>query len=156
VHDFYHDGEHATLCLSEEGRRRRRIGLQAAAAEALSECIVRAGWTVDRSSFPAHMRERTALQTAPWPQVTWRLMESHLRRFPGAVRQVPRADGTFMATCVYTPHSLRATTVTLMLEAGVDIAKVQALLGHPHLTTTQIYDKRRRSTADSASYSVPL
>ena len=30
-------------------------------------------------------------------------------------------------------------------EAGVDIIKVKDLLGHRHVTTTQIYDKRRRS-----------
>jgi site-specific recombinase XerC len=50
---------------------------------------------------------------------------------------------------VYTPHSLRATT--LLLDANVDIIKVKELLGHRHVTTTQIYDKRRRSTSESAS-----
>jgi hypothetical protein len=28
--------------------------------------------------------------------------------------------------------------------------------GHRHITTTQIYDKRRRTTAESASHEVPL
>jgi site-specific recombinase XerD len=58
--------------------------------------------------------------------------------------------------CVYTPHSLRATTATLLLDAGVDIAKVQELLGHRHITTTQIYDKRRRTAKESASHDVPI
>jgi site-specific recombinase XerC len=53
------------------------------------------------------------------------------------------------------PHSLGATTLTRLLDAGVDIAKVQELLGHRHITTTQIYDKRRRSTAESAD-GVPI
>jgi integrase len=54
--------------------------------------------------------------------------------------------------CIYTPHSLRATTATLLLDANVDIIKVKDLLGHRHVTTTQIYDKRRRSTSESASH----
>jgi site-specific recombinase XerD len=31
----------------------------------------------------------------------------------------------------------------------VDLIKVKELVGHRHVTTTQIYDKRRRSTLDS-------
>jgi site-specific recombinase XerC len=58
--------------------------------------------------------------------------------------------------CVYTPHSLRATTATLLLDASVDIRKVQDLLGHRHITTTQIYDKRRLSTSESASHDLPI
>ena len=61
-------------------------------------------------------------------------------------------DGNEFSICMYSPHSLRATTATLLLDAGVEISKVQELLGHKHITTTQVYDKRRRSTKESASY----
>ncbi len=51
---------------------------------------------------------------------------------------------------------MRATAATLLLDAGVEIRNVQELLGHRHVTTTQIYDKRRRSTSESASHDVPI
>jgi hypothetical protein len=33
----------------------------------------------------------------------------------------------------------------IVLDAGVAIESVQELLDHKHITTTQLYDKRRRS-----------
>jgi site-specific recombinase XerD len=38
----------------------------------------------------------------------------------------------------------------------VGIIKVKGLLGHRHVTTTQIYDRRRRSAKEGASHDVPI
>jgi integrase len=90
------------------------------------------------------------------------LLQSYLVGLPGSMREeeeeVLAKDGSMekVKRCLYTPHSLRATTATLLLDAGVDIIKVKELLGHKHVTTTQIYDKRRRSLKEGASHYVPI
>ena len=86
----------------------------------------------------------------------YRLIQGYLERLPGAIKEIELPDGRTVKRCVYTPHSLRATAATLLLDAGVDITDVQDLLGHKHVSVTQIYDKRRRSTKHSASHQVPL
>jgi site-specific recombinase XerC len=62
----------------------------------------------------------------------YRVIESYLEKLPGAIRELVHQDGRIMQSCVYTPHSLRATAATLLLEASIDIRKVQDLLGHRH------------------------
>ena len=81
------------------------------------------------------------------------ILMSYLERLPGAMKTVETEEENYRQ-CIHSPHSLRATCATRLLDLGVDIAKVQDLLGHRHITTTQVYDKRRRSTLESASHDV--
>jgi hypothetical protein len=56
----------------------------------------------------------------------------------------------------FTPHSLRAITETLLLDAGVGIIKPTELPGRGQVTTTQICDKGRRSFKVGVSHDVPI
>lgn len=55
-----------------------------------------------------------------------------------------------------TPHDLRKTFATNLLENGEDIFTVQALMDHASVETTKIYDKRSESVQRKASRALPL
>lgn len=156
VSDFYPDLEDPKLRINEKGNKRRTVGIHFAAAQALSEYIDQAGITSGPLFRPQAQSRSKKLAERAMDEVTmYRLLQSYLERLPGVVREVQRSDATVMPQCLYTPHSLRATTATILLDAGVDIRAVQELLGHKNVTT-QIYDKRRRSTKESASHDLAL
>ena len=157
VSDFHQDEGGATIKLHEKGDRRRKIGLHFAAAEAIAEYIEKAEITSGPLFRPRRNSRSLELSDRAFsPNTMYLLLMSYLRRLPGAVKERELPDGTKKAACIYTPHSLRATVATLLLDNGVDISSVRDLLGHRHVTTTQIYDKRRRGTAESASHQMPL
>ncbi len=60
----------------------------------------------------------------------------YLERLPGALQAKKVSLGEQIQECVFSPHSMRATTATLMLDSGVAIESVQDLLDHKHITTT--------------------
>ncbi len=53
------------------------------------------------------------------------------------------------------PHSARATFISELLRAGVDIYKVAKEVGHSSVKTTQEYDKRQKSILDSPVSKLP-
>ena len=56
----------------------------------------------------------------------------------------------------YSPHKLRHTAATLMLQNGVDVRTLQELLGHENLNTTQIYTHVDNDNLRMAAKANPL
>lgn len=68
------------------------------------------------------------------------LLNQHGRRLTGrGVQYILGRYGLRISLRGLTPHMLRHTTATHLLDAGADLMAVKELLGHERLSTTQVY-----------------
>ena len=92
----------------------------------------------------------------------WRKTRPPLFLFPGKTPDVPLSSATVQKACKLaaaqarldspriSPHTLRHSYATGLLEAGVDLLTIGKLLGHTSFTTTLIYLHVRRPHLQSA------
>ena len=112
----------------------------------LNEDIVQANGedTYEASITGKGGKTRTVYFTAKTQHVCWQQSNTHNddRIFPYTARWIQQRVGDIGMRALnkrVTPHMLRHTFATHMLEEGVNIAYIQAFLGHSSLATTQIY-----------------
>jgi len=111
-----------SLRLTGKGRRERQVFLANA-------------WLTDLTR--AYLETRVTLE----PKHSRLLFDRRLGPLsPAAMRSrlVKAAEGAGIG-CRVTPHMLRHTAATQLIEAGVDIRYIQRLLGHASLSTTELY-----------------
>jgi len=106
-----------------KGRKERQVPIGAPALEA-----IRRYWGAlaapPAGEMPAFLaREHRVEPLSP------RTVQARLKRYLAVAGLDPRL----------TPHKLRHSFATHLLDAGADLRSVQELLGHAHLATTQIY-----------------
>lgn len=105
-----------------KGRRERQVFLTNDWIAGLTQAYIEA-----RSSFDlGHSRLLFNLHYAPLTPPAMRSRLAKAARAAGLEKHV-------------TPHMLRHTAATQLIEAGVDIRYIQRLLGHASLSTTEIY-----------------
>jgi integrase len=89
----------------------------------------------------------------------WKIRRPHNYLFPGRTPDGPLSSATIQKACrlsaalagiknIVTPHTLRHSYATSMLEAGVDVLTISKLLGHSSFVTTMIYLHVRRQHFD--------
>jgi len=92
-------------------------------------------------------------------RVYWKLQRPGNYLFPGKTADVPLSGSTIQRVCKeavvqagitkdVTPHTLRHSYATGMLEAGVDLLTISKLLGHASFVTTMVYLHVRRQHFD--------
>ena len=64
------------------------------------------------------------------------------------IREVKAAHPEMFCRGPYTPHVMRHTTATHLIESGVPLAIVKNILGHTSIQTTQIYLDISQQTVD--------
>jgi integrase/recombinase XerD len=113
-----------------KGSKERIVPLGAPAAEALRAYVA--------SARPRLLHGRTSKDLFVTPrggrmtrQGFWKLLNRHARA-AGIARRI-------------SPHKLRHSFATHLLEGGADLRSVQAMLGHADIATTQIYTHVDRS-----------
>ncbi|MFN2557084.1 MAG: site-specific tyrosine recombinase XerD [Nitriliruptorales bacterium] len=110
------------LTVTGKGSKMRVVPFGSAAATALDKWLVqgRASMTPNTSAAFVNVRGRRLTRQGVWKIVKTR---SAVARLDAAV----------------SPHTLRHSFATHLLDGGADVRAVQELLGHASVTTTQVY-----------------
>ena len=74
----------------------------------------------------------------------------------GTIHQLLRARADESQVSSFTPHDLRRTFATRLLESSADINTVRQAMGHASIITTQRYDRRGERTVEEATRKVAL
>ena len=129
--------EKATVKLLGKGSKVRKISIPADAAAILKGYLEykKIKDKYDRHIFSSQTHEKMTVSCIE--EIFFKYVEKGKAEHPELFREKS-----------YTPHSMRHTTATHMLEAGVPLIVVKNFLGHASIQTTQIYAEISQSTAD--------
>jgi len=127
----------ATVKLLGKGKKARKISIPADAAAILKRYLEyrKIQGKYDRHIFSSQTHEKMTISCIE--EIFFKYIEKGKVEYPEHFREKS-----------YTPHSMRHTTATHMLEAGVPLIVVKNFLGHSSIQTTQIYAEISQRTAD--------
>ena len=140
VKDFFEDAGYWVLDFILKGGRRNRVAIHQELQLALRNYLATSGHG-NEQEYPLFLAVR---QREQYPALTSRQLNKLFHRHAHAAG----------LPLNITPHSARATFITEALDRKCPIEAVQASVGHRHITTTKMYDKRKPHYRESASFIV--
>ncbi|TDD95793.1 site-specific tyrosine recombinase XerD [Jiangella asiatica] len=134
------DKESGTVLLRGKGGKDRVVPLGSYAWEAVDAYLVRARPALTgRDTLPSRGRRSTGDGAGrATPALFLNARGGRLSR-QSAWAVLRTAAGRAGLSTTVTPHTLRHSFATHLLEGGADVRVVQELLGHASVTTTQVY-----------------
>ena len=129
VKDITHDAKgNAILTLVGKGEKSRRVKITSDATQLLDKYIDsrKIGMIPDKHIFPSQRNEYLSVAA----------IEEIYEKYTQKAKEV---HPTLFCRGPYTPHVMRHTTATHLIESGVPLAIVKNILGHTSIQTTQIY-----------------
>ncbi|MDH2910616.1 MAG: tyrosine-type recombinase/integrase [Candidatus Eremiobacteraeota bacterium] len=113
------DTERRLLRVTGKGNKQRTVFINLAAAEAIRTYLGVRPRSTDSALFLSRLKKRLSYRQA------WAIFQSYAK-LSGLTKHV-------------TPHVMRHSFATHLLENGADLVTIKELLGHESLATTQIY-----------------
>jgi integrase/recombinase XerD len=121
------DLEEMTAVVTGKGDRQRQVPLGKACIEAIQ------AWLPDRLAIAKAGPDRDAVFTNLRGGRLSRVSAFRIVRFHAARAGIDAAS--------VSPHTLRHSAATHMVEGGADLRSVQIMLGHARISTTQVYTR---------------
>lgn len=142
----HYEESSGALIVHGKGRKDRTVYLEEGARAALADWLVVRGseagpifYAIDKADRV--ITRRTNKQGA----------ETYGRMSDQAILDILRRRGAAAGVRAFSPHDLRRTCISDLLDAGADIATVQRLAGHADPATTSRYDRRGEAAKKKAA-----
>lgn len=137
VRDFFMEKNLYKLTITGKGNKTRRIVIARPSGELLK-------WYLEETGR-AGQQETYIFSSQTHPRMTISCIEEIYKKYI-AIAKAEHPE-MFLEKS-YTPHTMRHTTATHMLEAGVPIVAIKNFLGHSSISTTERYAEFSQGTVN--------
>ncbi len=137
VRDFFIEKNLYKLTVTGKGNKARRIAVAGPSGALLKRYLEETG----RAGQP----DAYIFSSQTHPQMSISCIEEIYKKYVALARA--GNPGMFLGER-YTPHTMRHTTATHMLEAGVPIVAIKNFLGHSSISTTERYAELSQGTVN--------